>query len=226
MNSPSRAVTFPAVVDPVDPGDISTPPSVPQQQPLQLLLLASMHAPIAQMLGLYSSDTTAIQGETYDYLIVADHAGAASDDALHVLDLIQSQGFVDLDGYIVFGKQVEPATPLAPPTNLRSYALPGATRPDLSGGVIDSTCNAGFRWSLPLVNNVLLPESPVLYHLWRFAYGPMEPSNQADPSKFKAVDPDDPLLIVENMFSITGVQRLQHWPPFPLFGFDNWLDEG
>jgi hypothetical protein len=223
MNSPSRAVTFPAVVD---PGDTSTPPSLPQQQPLQLLLLASMHAPIAQMLGLYWSDTTAIQGETYDYLIVADHAGAAGHDALHVLGLIQSQGFVELDGYIVFGKQVGPATPLAPPTDLRSYALPGTTRPDLSGGVIDSSCNAGFRWNLPLVNNVLLPESPVLYHLWRFAYGPTEPSNQADPSKFKAVNPDDPLLIVENMLTITGVQRPQDWPPFPLFGFDNALDEG
>jgi len=223
MNSPSRAVTFPAVVD---PGDTSTPPGLAQQQPLQLLLLASMHAPIAQMLGLYWSDATAIQGETYDYLIVADHTGAAGHDALKVLDLIQSQGFVDLDGYIVFGKQVEPATPLAPPTDLRSYALPSATRPDLSGGFIDSSCNAGFRWNLPLVNNVLLPESPVLYHLWRFKYGSTEPSNQADSSKFEAIDPDDPLLIVENMVSITGVQRPQDWPPFPLFGFDNALFEG
>lgn len=223
MSSLSRAVSFPAVVD---PGDTSTPPNGPQQQPLQLVLLASMHAPIAQMLGLYWSDSTAVKGETYDYLVVADRTGKVGHEALKVLGLIQSEGFVDLDGYIVFGKQMESATPLGPPTDARSYALPGATRPDLSEGVTDASCNAGLRWNLPLVNNVLLPESPVLYHLWRVDYGPSEATNEADPTKFKAVNPNDPLLVVENLLSITGVQRPQDWPPFPLFGFDNALDEG
>jgi hypothetical protein len=223
MNSPSRAVSFPPIAD---PGDTSTPPNFPQQQPLQLVLLASMHAPIAQMLGLYWSDTTAVNGEIYDYLIVADRTGKVGHEAMKVLGLIQSEGFADLDGYIVFGKQMEPAAPLAPPTDARSYALPGATRPDLSGNVTDASCNAGLRWNLPFVNNVLLPNSPVLYHLWRVKYGSSEPTSEADPSKFTAINPDDPLLVVENLLSITGVQRPQDWPPFPLFAFDNALDEG
>ena len=75
MSSPNRAVTFPVEVE---PGDTSTPPAVPRQHPLQLVLLAGTHAPIAQMIGLYWSDETATPGEIYDYLIVADHTGKAA----------------------------------------------------------------------------------------------------------------------------------------------------
>jgi hypothetical protein len=223
MDSPSRAVSFPVIVD---PGDTSQPPNVPSQQPLQLVLLAAMHAPIAQMLGLYWSDTTAVKSKIYDYLIVADRAGTAGHDALKVLKQIQTEGFAHLDGYIVFGKQLGPAEPPPPPVDLHSYNLPGVTRPDLSDGVADASCNAGLKWYLPLVGSALLPESPVFYHVWRADYGPTEPFDPADVSKFRALHPDEPLLIVENLLSITGVQRPQDWPPFPLFGFDNALAEG
>ena len=223
MSSPNRAVTFPVEVE---PGDTSTPPAVPRQHPLQLLLLAGTHAPIAQMIGLYWSDETATPGEIYDYLIVADHTGKAGGEVLKVLSQVESEGFSELDGYIVFEKQVESADPPEPPTDSRVFALSGATRPNLEGGVTDASCNAGLRWYLPLVNNFLLPDSPVLYHLWRVNYGSGEPSAPAEPIKFSALTPEDPLLIVENLLSISGVQRPQDWPPFPLYGFDNGVDEG
>ena len=51
---------------------------------------------------------------------------------------------------------------------------------------------------------------------------PLPPS----PSSSPLSHPEDPLLIVENLLSISGVQRPQDWPPFPLYGFDNGVDEG
>jgi hypothetical protein len=223
MADPSRAVSFPVETE---TGDTSPPPTIPRQHPLQLLLLAAMHAPIAHILGLYWSDTTAVPGETYDYLIVADQQGRAGHQVQKVLSQIVSEGFINLNGYIVFSKRVEPPAPLEMPTDARGYALPGATRPNLSGGVIDASCNAGLRWHLSVVNNVLLPESPVLYHLWRVGYGPSEPISPADITKFDPLTKENPLLVVENLLSISGVQRPPDWPPFPLYGFDNAVAEG
>lgn len=223
MSDPARAIHFPAEPE---PGDTSTPPEIPSQHPLQLLLLAAMHAPIAQILGLYWSDTTALPGVSYDYLIVADNQGAAGHNASKILEQIISEGFINLDGYIVFDKRVESAAALAPPADARGFSLPGATRPNTSGDIVDASCNFGLRWHLPVVNNLLLPKSPILYHLWRTGYGPTEPGDPADVEKFDPLTKDNPLLVVENLLSISGIQRPSDWPPFPLFGFDNAVAEG
>ncbi len=223
MTDPGRAVSFPVETE---PGDTSTPPSIPSLHPLQLVLLASLHAPISQILGLAWSDETAEVEKDYDYLIVADHQGRAGHQVLKVLSLVTSEGFANLDGYIVFGKRVEKAEPLFPPSDARGYALPGTTRPDLTGGTIDASCNAGLRWYLPMVNNVLLPESPVLYHLWRTGYGPLEPAQPAHTPDFDPLTKEAALIVVENLLSISGVQRPPDWPPFPLYGLDNAVQEG
>ncbi|HYF65545.1 MAG TPA: hypothetical protein VD886_22145, partial [Herpetosiphonaceae bacterium] len=51
------------------------PPVMPQQHPLDLLLLATLHPAVAQMLGLYWIDTHVDGNTAYDYMIAADFAG-------------------------------------------------------------------------------------------------------------------------------------------------------
>ena len=223
MADPDRSVNFRVTPE---PGDPATQPKIPRHHPLQLLLLAAMHAPIAQILGLYWSDTNAVPGETYDYLIVADHEGTAGHNVGKILNQIGAEGFTNLNGYIVFEKRVEKAEPLEPPVDTRGYALPSVTRPDASGQIVDAPCSLGLRWHLPAVNNLLLPNSPVLYHLWRVDYGRNEPLNPAGDTKFDPLTKENPLLVVENMLSISGVQRPPDWPPFPLYGFDTPVSEG
>lgn len=223
MSSPARATSYPVEQD---PGDTSTPPTVPSQQPLQLALLAALHPAVAEMEGLAFSDRTAVEGNTYDYLILADNAGTAGHDADKVLSMLQSQGFTNLDGFIVFERQLEKADPLPPPSDARAYALPGSTRPGTLDELQDASCNAGLRWYLPTVSSILLPDSPVLYHPWRFDYGTDDPSAPADAEKFVPLAPDDPVLIVASMLSLTGIERPSDWPPFPIYGFDNGVDEG
>lgn len=223
MNDPSRATTFPATPE---PGDTATPPTLPAQHPLHLTLLGSMHAPLAQMLGLYWSDATPVAGERYDYLIVADYTGAGGHDVQKALSEIDQDGFANLEGFIVFNKAIEPATPLDPPSDVRGYALPGTTRAKADGTIVDATCNAGLRWFLPMINNILLPESPALYHLWRTDYGDTKPGAEADETKFSVLNKQQPLLVTENLLSLSGVQRPQDWPQFPIYGFDNAVPEG
>ncbi|MEO6156683.1 MAG: hypothetical protein ABIQ39_03535, partial [Ilumatobacteraceae bacterium] len=192
MADSSRAVSFPVTPE---PGDDATPPQLRPQHPLQLLLLAAMHAPIAQEVGLAWSDQTAQPGVSYDYLIVADHSGVGGGKVNGVLKEIGSNGFARLDGFIVFNKRVETAPPLDPPTDCRSYALPGATRPDVTSALIDASCNAGLRWQLPTIAAGLLPLSPIQYHFWRSKYGPTQPPSEADESLFDALNPDGPQIV-------------------------------
>ena len=223
MSSPARATSYPVQQD---PGDTSTPPAVPSQQPLQLALLAALHPAVAQMEGLAFSDQTAVEGETYDYLILADNAGTAGHEPDKVLSLLQTEGFANLDGFIVFERRVEKTDPLPPPSDDRAYALPGSTRPGTLDELQDASCNAGVRWYLPTVASILLPDSPVLYHIWRVDYGTDDPPAPANGDKFAPLAPEDPLLVVASMLSLTGVERPSDWPPFPIYAFDNAVDEG
>lgn len=223
MADATRAVTFPVQRE---PGDTAAPPKLLPQHPLQLLLLASMHAPIAEEVGLAWSDQTAMPGVSYDYLIVADYAGIGRGSVNNVLREIGSNGFTSLDGFIVFDKRVEPAQPLAPPTDCRAYALPGATRPDIASTLVDASCNAGLRWQLPIGSGGLLPLSPIQYHFWRTAYGDSAPTSEADDSSFDALNPNSPQIVVDSLLSLSGVQRPPDWPQFAMYGLDNAVSEG
>jgi len=223
MADPARAVSF--AVTP-EAGDTATPPKLRPQHPLQLVLLAAMHAPIAQELGLAWSDRTAQKGISYDYLIVADYAGASKGSVNNVLELVGAGDFSALDGFIVFGKRVEPATPLDPPTDARAYALPGATRPDITSTLVDASCNVGLRWQLPVNATGLLPLSPIQYHFWRTPYGATAPATEADPSSFDVLNRDNPQIVVYSLLSLSGLQRPADWPPFAMYGLDNAVAEG
>ncbi len=64
--------------EPDPPDSDAEPPRMPNQRPLDLVLLASLHPAVAQMLGLYWVDQTAEPGVCYDYLLLADHSGDLS----------------------------------------------------------------------------------------------------------------------------------------------------
>jgi hypothetical protein len=153
------------------------------QRPLDLLLLGSLQRPVAEMLGLSWLDSSAVPGEHYDYLLIADHQGSLGGTAASALDWLRAAGdFSVNDGCVVFDAVLEPAPPLTTPTAPTAYSLPGATATP-PGGPLDATNNAGLVWDRQEVLSVLTPGAPVMYHVWRADLG-----NAAAPS---APTPDD-----------------------------------
>jgi hypothetical protein len=201
------------------------PPTMLEQYPLQLVLFASLHPAVAQMLGLYWADRTVEQNQSYDYLIVADHTGVGNRNAATVLGVIAADGFVNLDGYIVFNKRLGPAPPFDPPGDVRAYALPGATIGGSSGSAVDGTNNAGLRWDLDqLAPGVLAPGAALMYHVWR---DDRENAAAPGPSGSYALVTKEPVLVAEPELA-PGVEpvRALDWPPFPLHHIDRALEEG
>lgn len=201
------------------------PPSMLEQFPLQLVLFASLHPAIAQMLGLYWADKNVAQNQPFDYLIVADHTGVGNKNAATVLGVIASAGFVNLDGYIVFNKRLEPAPPFDPPGDVRAYALSGATIAPSDGSALDGTNNAGLRWDLDqLAPGVLAPGAALMYHVWR---DDRENAATPGPSGSYALVTSDPVLVAEPVIP-PGVEPVRplDWPPFPLHHIDRALAQG
>jgi hypothetical protein len=201
------------------------PPTMLEQYPLQLVLFASLHPAVAQMLGLYWADTQVQQNQSYDYLIVADHTGVGHRSAATVLGVIAATGFVNLDGYIVFNKRLEPAPPFDPPGDVRAYAMPGVTIAASDGSALNGTNNAGLRWDLDqIAPGVLAPGAALMYHVWR---DDRENTAAPGPSGSYALVTPDPVLVVEPELP-PGVEpvRSLDWPPFPLHHIDRALAEG
>ncbi|HEX6077663.1 MAG TPA: hypothetical protein VFZ32_20695 [Micromonosporaceae bacterium] len=201
------------------------PPTMLEQSPLQLVLFASLHPAVAQMLGLYWADKYVQQNRSYDYLIVADHTGVGNSNAATVLGVIAAGGFVNLDGYIVFNRRLDPAPPFDPPGDVRAYALPGPTIAASDGSALDGTNNAGLRWDLDqLAPGVLAPGAALMYHVWR---DDRENTAAPGPSGSYALVTPDPVLVAEPALP-PGVEpvRSLDWPPFPLHHIDRALAEG
>lgn len=221
----SRVQTYPGVAVPVD----SSPPvTLAGQSILDLLLLASLNAALAQILGLYWVDQTAVPGVVYDYLVVADHSGVGQRDAQHVLNVMASSGFSQLDGWIAFGLAAAPAAALPAPTGLEVFSLPDT---DVAVAAPDGSTPAGhgtvgLRWSIPAApDGGLLPGAPVLYHLWRADLG-----HQAAPvatPNYNLVTMDGPVLVAASRWqsgaSPPGPSDL---PPFALHTMDSGLVDG
>ena len=201
------------------------PPTMLEQFPLQLVLFASLHPAVAQMLGLYWADKHVALNQSFDYLIVADHTGVGNKNAATVLGVIASAGFVNLDGYIVFNKRLEPAPPFDPPGDVRAYALPGVAIAASDGSALDGTNNAGLRWDLDqIAPGVLAPGAALMYHVWR---DDRENAAAPGPSGSYALVTPDPVLVAEPELP-PGVEpvRSLDWPPFPLHHIDRALAEG
>jgi hypothetical protein len=206
-----------------------TAPVVPAHRPLTLVLLASLHAAMAQILGLYWVDRTAKDSLSYDYLLVVDRQGRGGLDPQAVLAELGTNGFANLDGYIAFDLQVgRAAEPLAPPDDLRVYALSPSPVQVPSPNVQDAGNMAGLRWDLgraPDATVGLSPRTAVMYHLWRADLGDGEvPPN---PPRYHLLTEDSPIVVpVSALGPGEASPTPTDWPPFPLHATDAGLAEG
>jgi hypothetical protein len=208
---------------------ISLPPPVgetgaahmPNQSPLDMVLLGSLHPAVAQMSGLYWADRAADPAQTYDYLVVGDYNGVAQLNVDNMLGHLQQNGFSAVEASVVHSLRLSRAPALAKPDNLNLYALPGSSR-STETGVEEAVNNVGLRWNLSKTENgVLLPGSPVMYHIWRATLGNGTTPN-ASP-RYDLLTRGWPILVVENG---AVPQTAPDWPPFMLHALDNSLAEG
>jgi hypothetical protein len=197
-------------------------PRMPEQSPLDMVVLGSLHPAVAQMSGLYWIDPTADPDQTYDYLIVGDNTGVAQLNPANMLALIQQSGFANVDGSIVYNLRASKAPALTSPNQLEVYALPGSSRRIETGSSEESINNVGLRWNLdktPL--GALLPGRAIMYHVWRANLGNGTTPNA--PSRYDLITKNWPVLVVD-----TGVtpDSAPDWPNFSLHAFDNALSDG
>ncbi|HEY9037487.1 MAG TPA: hypothetical protein VIN05_00895 [Roseovarius sp.] len=200
-----------------------------QQKPLDLLLLGTLQPPVAQMLGLYWYDKSALPGESYDYLLVADHNGQLGGSAASGLNWVNGPSdFSENDGFIAYDRQVTGAPPLAPPQGLSAYALPGSTvAPDAGGPVIDATNNSGLAWDQKLAFGILAEGAPVLYHVWRADLGNAEAPPPPDAGDFSPLTKDSPLPVGRVALNPPQIPpQPDEWPPFAINYIDRALADG
>jgi len=217
MADPSRAPDLVGV--PIDPTGAALP-TMPAQHPLDLLLLTAIHPAMAQMLGLYRLDDTAVPGTSYDYLLLADTTGVSGGSAKKAFNAWR-QNDPGVLAAIVSDEAAGPATPLPAPTDVRAYALPGGTI-----GAAHLAGSVGLRWHLPTAGDVLLPQSAVTYHLWRDRQG-----DATDPVPSGGLGDHltaaGPALVAEPVLDpFHPVQWPPQWPPRAMYRVDPLTDEG
>jgi hypothetical protein len=235
-----KTKSVPAPPNPLDP----LPLTMPNQYPLDLVLLSTLHPALAQMVGLYWVDNpqnpaepagtvvddpqnpAELAGTTYDYLIVADYTGVGGRNPDQILTTIADSDFSKLEGYIVFNQQVAPAAPLPAPGDVRAYALPGGTFPKADETLPDAQNNTGLRWDLGVNDlGVLQPDKPIMYHVWRADLG--DANNPAPSGAHNLITENRPVLVTESRLPAgTTMQRAADWPPFPLHFRDTFLPDG
>lgn len=217
----ARRKSVPATPNPLDP----TPPTMPNQYPLDLVLLSTLHPALAQIMGLYWVDNVQ-DSLPHDYLIVADYTGVGGRDPARILTIIANSGFSQLEGYIVFNKRVALAPPLPAPGDLRAYALPGGTFPKAEGMLSEAQNNAGLRWDMGVTDaGVLQPDKPIMYHVWRAKLG--DAKKPAPGGTHSLITETRPVLVTEPRIPAgAALQRAADWPPFPLHFIDPFLPDG
>lgn len=208
-----------------DPKSDESTPHAAKQSPLGLILLAAIDPAIAQMLGLYWIDQTTNEDESYDYLILADHTKDILNNPDFVLNdksleeiLLQRSG--EIDGFIVFNKQITKSPPLIAPRGLRVYALPemGLNENAKIGGC------AGLVWDIDTyLSRLPLTNQTILYQLWRADLDAIDdpPQNKPSSDKYKRINEKLGVSRPGNF-----PQRPEYWPPFDLHYFDANLSEG
>lgn len=200
-----------------------------RQRPLELLLLGTLQPAIAQMLGLYWCDRTAVPGKAYDYLLVADHDHSLGGTIGNALTWVENVfDFSVVDGFIAYNKTVTPAVPLPRPTDVRVYSLPGATVAKTDGDpVIDASNNAGLTWNRRLIGSVLESDAPILYHAWRANLGQGEDPPDADDNDFDVMTKEHPIPVSRSILDPPEIPPTPaEWPDFPLHFIDRGLRDG
>jgi hypothetical protein len=199
------------------------PPKMTRQRPLDLVLLGSLNAAVAEMTGLLFADETVSSGTRYDYLIVADHPGAARRDPKNALRLVAGGDWSKLDGWICFDVHAGPSPDLAAPAGPRAYALPGSTKAGPGGSLVEETMSAGLRWTTAAPGGTMLARDAILHHVWRDELG--DGPAPKPPGSYDPVTKDGPVLAgTPSTPPSTGPPS--DWPPFPLHYADGPLEDG
>jgi hypothetical protein len=217
-----------AAADPDDPNDFR--PVWTGQSSLGVLLNGTINPAMAQMLGLYWVDDTTSEGQSYDYLLVADYNNAGNRNVNTILALVTAQNYGNIDAYLKMGATRSVTAPLAPPdaTTLQAYALPLASVPPSAPP--DSVGLAGLTWGVPNASDQtqkVSPTSAILFHAWRKDFGPggPGPAETYDPATFTrvtdlAIAPGPPRTSDPTASPLAG------WPAVNLFDVDGPLAEG
>jgi hypothetical protein len=199
-------------------------PHLPRFRPLDIVLLAALDPAVAQMVGLYWVDQTADPNEDYDYLILADDNGLGG-DPIRVLDAWVQSHYTNADGFIAYNLRAASAQPLTAPSGTRVFALPGVT---LQTNLDDVAGSAGVLWNFPANDDgILLPRSPLMYHIWRADLGSDEPVAPPAADEYILRTVEGPIVVANlNPPAIMPPQRPPDWPPFRLYFIDGNLREG
>jgi hypothetical protein len=218
--------------DPNDPN--ASRPVLAQVSSLDLLLAGSLHPAIAQMLGLYWVDSSTVEGEVYDYLLVADYRNAGAGNVNTILSLVRTRNFTNIDAYQLNGAARVTTPPLAPPVRLPTsdqeglqafllplFSVPPGAPGDLAGSV-------GMRWGLKRsAEGKIVPTGPVLYHVWRKTTGRAEPTAAvlAAPPAYQQIT-EVPIAARDPDPNLPAPPRIPGFPVKPLYYGDGPLIEG
>lgn len=215
------------------PGASSDPaeqesPNLARLRPMNYLVMGSLYAPIAQMLGLYWADESAKPGEHYDYLVIADLQNVGHQDVNTMLAWMNSPAlnFTDIDAWICFNCSLGAPASLAEPSGLKAYSLPGTTSDNPDGTIRDMKCNAGLKWDLPLSTSKLDPQSPVMYMIRRADLGNAEPANPVETGHHNVITKTPHLVTPAIVPAGTPPAPPADWPDMSFCYIDSGLAEG
>ncbi len=210
-----------------DPADQESP-NLAKLRPMNYLVMGSLYAPIAQILGLYWADESAEPSEHYDYLIIADLQNVGHQDVKKMLSWINSPAlnFADIDAWICFNCSLGAPAPLSVPLGLKAYSLPGTTSDNPDGTIRDKTCNAGLKWELPLVAGSLDPQSAIMYLIRRADLGSTEPVNPIDTEHHNVITKTPHLITPAIVAPGTPPAPPADWPNISFCYIDSGLAEG
>ena len=204
-------------------------PTIPNLRPLELVLLASLHPAMAQMLGLYFADQTAQPNIAYDYLLLADHhivLGGTAESALDWLAFAPNHDQVDM--VRADNQTAAPRPAIAPPPAPRAYALPAMAVRAIDGTVQNGIGAAGLWWQLPPDSNQPQPDRILFYYPRRAFLGTATPAAQPALADYNVRL--QPILVSEPDPTNPPVtpQRSSEWPPpsIPIYTVDGSLPEG
>ena len=209
-----------------DPDDPSVTAAVSSAQSwLDVMLVGASNPAVAQMLGLYWVDDTTVEGQSYDYMVVADNTNAGGGGNVStILSLVTAGNYANLEAYKCEGVVRSRPMLLAPPTSVDAYSLPvGAVAPPTPA---DAAGLVGLRWPITGATEAarLLSTNAILYHTWRRDLGTADPGTTPITSGFSRVT-DVPRATGTLRLSPPD-QPLTGWPTFGLYSVDGPLMEG
>ncbi len=219
------------VTSQVLPGASAGDPQPPDISPLDMLVFGSLDPAVAQVLGLYWVDDTALENTAYDYVVLADHDNSFQGKVASALSAMNAAALpANVDGWITFNLKLGPAPVLAAPDSPLCYALPGGVVASSEPGAVapSGTNTVGLRWTLPLTSdNDLLPNSAIFYHLWRLDLGATAPAAAPSAASYTLLTAGAPIIVGDaDVAAGQPAANASDWPPFRMLVQDRRLPDG